>query len=75
MAQPTEKEITNRAYKIWERNGKPEGRRRILASGRARAAQRGQILAPANARHAVTDKNCPICFGMRWVCEDHPDRV
>jgi hypothetical protein len=26
MAQPTEKEITNRAYKIWERNGKPEGR-------------------------------------------------
>jgi len=26
MPEPTEKEITNRAYQIWERNGKPEGR-------------------------------------------------
>ena len=26
MAKPTEKEITNRAYEIWERNGRPEGR-------------------------------------------------
>jgi hypothetical protein len=26
MADPTEKEIMNRAYEIWERNGKPEGR-------------------------------------------------
>lgn len=25
MAKPTEKEITNRAYEIWERNGRPEG--------------------------------------------------
>jgi hypothetical protein len=23
---PTEKEIINRAYEIWERNGRPEGR-------------------------------------------------
>ncbi len=26
MAQPTEKEIKKRAYELWERNGKPEGR-------------------------------------------------
>jgi hypothetical protein len=26
MAEPTEKEINNRAYEIWERNGRPEGR-------------------------------------------------
>jgi Protein of unknown function (DUF2934) len=26
MAKPTDKEITNRAYEIWERNGRPEGR-------------------------------------------------
>ncbi len=26
MAQPTEKEIMNRAYELWEQNGKPEGR-------------------------------------------------
>ena len=26
MPEPTEKEIPNRAYQIWERNGKPEGR-------------------------------------------------
>jgi hypothetical protein len=26
MTQPTEKEIKNRAYEIWERNGKPEGK-------------------------------------------------
>jgi hypothetical protein len=26
MTQPTEKEIKNRAYEIWERNGRPEGR-------------------------------------------------
>ena len=26
MTQPKEKEIKNRAYEIWERNGKPEGK-------------------------------------------------
>ena len=26
MTQPTETEIKNRAYEIWERNGKPEGK-------------------------------------------------
>jgi hypothetical protein len=26
MTQPTEKEIKNRAYEIWERNGRPEGK-------------------------------------------------
>jgi hypothetical protein len=26
MAEPTEKEITNRAYQIWQRHGMPEGR-------------------------------------------------
>lgn len=26
MTQPTEKEIENRAYEIWERSGRPEGR-------------------------------------------------
>jgi hypothetical protein len=26
MTQPTEKEIKNRAYEIWERNGRPKGR-------------------------------------------------
>jgi len=26
VIQPTEKEIENRAYEIWERSGRPEGR-------------------------------------------------
>jgi Protein of unknown function (DUF2934) len=26
MGEPTEKQIKNRAYEIWEREGKPEGR-------------------------------------------------
>jgi hypothetical protein len=26
MPEPTEKEILNRAYEIWERSGRPEGR-------------------------------------------------
>ena len=26
MAQPTDMEIKSRAYEIWERNGRPEGR-------------------------------------------------
>jgi hypothetical protein len=26
MTQPTDKEIKNRAYEIWERSGRPEGR-------------------------------------------------
>jgi hypothetical protein len=26
MTQPTEKQIKNRAYEIWERNGRPEGK-------------------------------------------------
>ena len=26
MTHPTDKEIQNRAYEIWERNGRPEGR-------------------------------------------------
>src|SRR5216684_6245431 len=21
------------------------------------------------------DKNCPVCFGIGWVCENHPDRA
>jgi hypothetical protein len=21
------------------------------------------------------DKMCPICFGIGWVCENHPDRA
>jgi hypothetical protein len=21
------------------------------------------------------DENCPICFGIGWVCENHPDRA
>src|SRR5713101_4702375 len=27
MESPTEKQILNRAYEIWERNGRPEGRK------------------------------------------------
>lgn len=26
MAEPTEKEIKNRAYELWEKAGKPEGK-------------------------------------------------
>jgi DUF2934 family protein len=26
MAEPTENEVLNRAYEIWEQNGRPEGR-------------------------------------------------
>ena len=26
MSEPSEKDITNRAYEIWERHGRPEGR-------------------------------------------------
>ncbi|WP_083519511.1 DUF2934 domain-containing protein [Bradyrhizobium jicamae] len=26
MSEPTEKEINNRAYQIWERSGRPEGK-------------------------------------------------
>jgi hypothetical protein len=21
------------------------------------------------------DKNCPVCLGLGWVCENHPDRA
>ena len=21
------------------------------------------------------DKNCRVCFGLGWVCENHPNRV
>jgi hypothetical protein len=23
----------------------------------------------------MTNKNCPICFGIGWVCENHPTRA
>jgi hypothetical protein len=23
----------------------------------------------------MTDKSCKICFGLGWVCENHPDKV
>ncbi len=23
----------------------------------------------------MTDPNCKICFGIGWVCENHPDRA
>jgi hypothetical protein len=22
----------------------------------------------------MSDKHCPVCFGVGWVCENHPDR-
>jgi hypothetical protein len=24
---------------------------------------------------AFMEKNCPICFGIGWVCENHPNRA
>lgn len=23
----------------------------------------------------MIDPNCPACFGLGWVCENHPDRA
>jgi hypothetical protein len=23
----------------------------------------------------MIDPRCPICFGLGWVCENHPDRI
>ena len=23
----------------------------------------------------MTEKNCTICFGIGWVCENHPDKA
>jgi hypothetical protein len=23
----------------------------------------------------MTNPKCPICFGIGWVCENHPDRA
>jgi hypothetical protein len=23
----------------------------------------------------MTEKNCPICFGIGWVCRNHPDKA
>jgi hypothetical protein len=23
----------------------------------------------------MTDKNCPVCFGIGWFCENHHDRA
>jgi hypothetical protein len=23
----------------------------------------------------MSDKHCPVCFGVGWVCENHPDRA
>jgi hypothetical protein len=23
----------------------------------------------------MTNKKCPICFGIGWVCENHPNRA
>jgi hypothetical protein len=25
-------------------------------------------------RGGVTNPNCPICHGIGWVCENHPDK-
>lgn len=25
--------------------------------------------------HTMTSPNCPICFGIGFVCENHPDRA
>jgi hypothetical protein len=33
------------------------------------------ILERGAARFNTMDKMCPICFGIGWVCENHPDRA
>jgi hypothetical protein len=26
-------------------------------------------------RFSVIEPDCPTCFGLGWVCENHPERV
>ena len=34
----------------------------------------GAALLSGTARYPM-DRNCPVCFGIGWVCENHPDRA
>ena len=50
MAEPTEREIMNRAYQLWERAGRPENREdEFWHAAQQDPSQRGQIFTPANA--------------------------
>jgi hypothetical protein len=41
MPDPTDKEIMERAYLVWERSGRPVNREEEFWPGRAGASQRG----------------------------------
>jgi Protein of unknown function (DUF2934) len=52
MTHPTDKEIKNRAYEIWERNGRPEGRE-------------DEFWRQAEQELRHKDKPSPICTPIR----------
>jgi Protein of unknown function (DUF2934) len=74
MENPTEKQIVRRAYELWEQAGKPEGRDQSFIIWPNK-----NYVMRINPHHCVPrticKKNCRVCFGIGWVCENHPDRA
>lgn len=68
MADPTHTQTVPLAYELWEKAGKPDCKDEEFydqAEQELRNEDKSNPL--ADARHAVTDKNCATCCGKGWV--------
>jgi hypothetical protein len=71
MGKPAQIDIVRRAYELWQQAGEPQAGTKNSIIKRRKSCSKLSTKAPPRPM----DKNCPICFGIGWVCDKHPDRA
>ena len=58
MPEPSERQVLERAYQIWERHGRPEGREdEFFALAQQELPKRRQVQSDADAGNSLIRKN------------------
>ena len=70
MNRRIDEAVAARAYELWEQAGKPEGREKTLALGRAGIAQRGSKLTSTHTGYALGEELpvIPALAGYHLPC-------
>jgi hypothetical protein len=78
MNAPTEKEINRRAFELWEKAGCPEGKdKEFCRQAEWELRNEEEESNPSRKDWCAHSMKtcCPVCFGIGWVCETHPDKA
>jgi DUF2934 family protein len=60
-----------RAYVLWEQAGMPEGRAEEFYHQAEQELRNEDKSDPSRTTEQSMNKDCPICLGIGWVCENH----